>query len=330
MATIRFRSGKYQVQVRRQGHSPLSKSFLLKSDAEAWSRGQEVLLDQGILRDARQLKVYKLSDLIQKYISEELPRKKASTVLIEGVILSALKREPFCQKKLSCLSVRDLNDYRDRRLKLVKPSTLRRELNPLRHLLSVARVSWGIPVPDLFLGLALPPEGKGRQRRLQAGELDQILSEVSPLVQGVVLYALETGARRGEILGAVREDIDIEARLWTIPDSKNGHLRRVPLSLKAVEVLQRTILYPHGSKDKVFPMSPNALRLSFSRALKRAGIKGLTFHDLRHEAISRLFEKGLSVTEVASISGHRDIRMLLRYGHGDKDRILGLLDQAVP
>ena len=203
-------------------------------------------------------------------------------------------------------------------------------MNPLRHLLRVARVSWGIPVPDLFLGLTLPPEGRGRQRRLRVGELDQILSEANPVVSRIVLYALETGARRGEILATLLKDIDLEARLWAIPEAKNGHSRVVPLSLKAVSVLREVLSEGLDNSREVFPISANALKLSFSRAVARAGIRDLTFHDLRHEAISRLFEKGLSVTEVASISGHRDIRMLLRYGHGDKDRILGLLDGPMP
>ena len=319
MATIRERNGKYQVQVRRDGEAPRSKTFNLRSDAQAWARQTEVLLDQGLLKDTRQLKALTLSDLIARYILEVLPKKK---VPHEALMLGVIQRESFSKRKLSGLTKLDLVRYRDRRLLSVKPSTLRRELNPLRHCFKVARSSWGIPVPDLLSGLNLPPEPRGRQRRLLPYEEGRLLNEVSPLLQAIVLFALETGARRGEILSSRWDEIDLDRREWTIHTSKNGDGRVIPLSLQAISVLSNL----DRVSPSVFPLSGNALRLAFTRATKRAGISGLTFHDLRHEAISRLFEKGLSVTEVAGISGHRDIRMLLRYGHSDRARVLKILD----
>ncbi|GGF07586.1 hypothetical protein GCM10007285_39370 [Stappia taiwanensis] len=117
--------------------------------------------------------------------------------------------------------------------------------------------------------------------------------------------------RRGEILGLVWENIDLKARTAAIHQTKNGHARTVPLSAAAVAILNTF----HSRSGAVFPISANALRLSWERVKERAQLRDLRFHDLRHEAVSRFFELGLSVPEVALISGHRDPRMLFRYTH---------------
>ncbi len=120
-----------------------------------------------------------------------------------------------------------------------------------------------------------------------------------------------TGMRRGELLRAQWADIDPQKRILHVPMTKNGHPRTIPLSsaaLKIIDALPR-------NNDRLFALSANAVRLAWGRLAKRAGVVDLHFHDLRHEAISRFFEKGLSVPEVALISGHRDVRMLFRYTH---------------
>ena len=106
-------------------------------------------------------------------------------------------------------------------------------------------------------------------------------------------------------------DIDIEVRWALIRNTKNGSDRTIPLSKAAVAILDGLDM----SRCAPFPLSGNALRQCWTRACERAEIKDLRFHDLRHEAISRLFELGLTVPEVALISGHRDARMLFRYTH---------------
>ena len=118
--------------------------------------------------------------------------------------------------------------------------------------------------------------------------------------------------RRGEILKIKSEDIKGQTLL--IPETKNGYSRTIPLSNRALYILKNT--------DLPFPMTANALRLAFERLKKKGNIKDLHFHDLRHEAISRFFEKGLSIPEVALISGHKDVRMLFRYTHLKAEDIL--------
>jgi integrase len=119
--------------------------------------------------------------------------------------------------------------------------------------------------------------------------------------------------RRGELLGVEWPDIDTERRTLTVTRAKNGDPRTIPLSRKAVDIL--SALKRTDAKQRIFPMSANAVKLAWKRIAQRAQLDDLHLHDLRHEAISRFFEKGLNIAEVALISGHKDPRMLFRYTH---------------
>ncbi len=133
----------------------------------------------------------------------------------------------------------------------------------------------------------------------------------------MIRLAVETGMRRGELLAIRWADVNLPARRLQLRVTKNGRSRTVPLSPAAVQVLAG--LPRRG--DAVIPVTANAFRLAWERLKRRAGVRDLRFHDLRHEAISRFFEKGLSLPEVALISGHRDPRMLLRYTHPRAEEI---------
>ena len=119
--------------------------------------------------------------------------------------------------------------------------------------------------------------------------------------------------RRSEILGLTWDNISLELQLAYLPLTKNGTSREVPLSTKAVQVLSNQ--RARQDTPTPLPVNANAFRLAWERLRKRADLCDLRFHDLRHEAISRFFEMGLSIPEVAVISGHKDARMLFRYTH---------------
>jgi integrase len=133
----------------------------------------------------------------------------------------------------------------------------------------------------------------------------------NPHLRPAILLAIETGLRRGELLGLAWRHIDLGGRTAHIPITKNGKARTIPLTAQAVQILQ-TLSQGSG---KVFPLTPVALRLGWERLRCRAGLPDLRFHDLRHEALSRFAELGLSTVELAAISGHQDLRMLSRYTH---------------
>ena len=139
-----------------------------------------------------------------------------------------------------------------------------------------------------------------------------------PLIWLAVEFAIQTGMRRSEILSLRWDDIDLKGRVATLRDTKNGSKRQVPLTKKATQVL----IELNKNSDHVFQTSDYALRHGWDRLVKRAGISGLRYHDLRREAVSRLFERGLSIAEVASIAGHRDFRMLALYTKLDIAKIL--------
>lgn len=315
MATIRKRGRSWQAQVRRQGHPPITKSFQQKADAELWAKQLEVDLERGDAGIIVQKQTSTpLSDLLFRYQEEITPRKRGATA--ERYRLRILLRHEIAKIPVSKLSSSAIARYRDERLQAVSSSSVRRELVILRHCLEIARKEWEAPLKENPVhNIQVPTDGKARERRLTTEELKSLLEAAdecrNPYVKPVVQFALETGMRRGEILGQVWEKIDLKARTAAIHQTKNGHARTVPLSGAAVAILEA---FEHRS-GLIFPISANALRLSWERMKDRAKLRDLRFHDLRHEAVSRFFELGLSVPEVALISGHRDPRMLFRYTH---------------
>ncbi|MES0055179.1 site-specific integrase [Mesorhizobium sp. M0078] len=118
--------------------------------------------------------------------------------------------------------------------------------------------------------------------------------------------------------------VEVNRRSVVIPQAKNGDSKSIPLTTAAKEILANL---RRDNGPKVFPITPVAFRLAWDRLIVRSGLIDLHFHDLRHEAISRLFEKGLTIPEVGSISGHRDIRMLMRYAHADTKQVRCKLDR---
>jgi integrase len=186
--------------------------------------------------------------------------------------------------------------------------------------INTGRTEWGLEnviKTNPVSMISKPKAPRPRDRRLEAGELERILhfnSCPNPWFKSVIIFAIETGMRRGEILSLTWEHIHLEKRYAHLPDTKNGDSRDVPLSALALELL-RDLPGNISSDQVVFPLHFEALKSSWRRACCRRGISDLRFHDLRHEATSRFFEKGLNVMEVAAITGHKDLRMLQRYTH---------------
>lgn len=329
MATVRKRNGKYQVQVRRQGCKPISKTFLRLDDAKAWARTTEVEADQiGLPVDPRVLAKITVGMILERYRNEIISKKRSRE--IETLIVDAMLRQPWCKRSLAQIDSAIFAEYRDTRLRTVQPCTIKRELGILQHAFDIAAREWSLPLRiNPLKSITKPTISNRRDRRLRNGELDLLLKAAgktrNPFILPVIRFALETGMRRGEILALRVRDVDIERCSAAIRMSKNGHSRTIPLSSLAVAILETTMAVmsekDKADNERVFPITHLALRLAWVRLTKRAKIDDLHFHDLRHEAISRFFEKGLTVPEVASISGHRDIRMLLRYAHADKGKL---------
>ena len=316
MASIRKRGDRWHVQVRKKGHPTVTKTFSEKKHAEVWARRMETLADFndpafGHATDDCPT----LNELLDRYVREVVVHKRGAE--IEQIIIRAFQRQSFCSLPANKVTPALLAAYRDKRLKKVKPATLSRELGVIQHAYRIAMDEWGLPIAKNPLqGLRKPPIRNRRERRLKAGE-EQRLIEASSVFREEVhktlwRFALATGMRRGEIVSIRWEHVEWEERTLRIPMTKNGYARTIPLSNEAVTLLRgRQEREPQSVGP--YAVSTEAVKLAWRRVTKAAGTNDLHFHDLRHEAISRFFEMGLSLPEVALISGHRDPRMLFRY-----------------
>lgn len=320
MAAVRKHRNKWQVRVRRKGHPVLCKSFNQKKDALAWARDQEIALDRGHLFQNKTVAPLLLSDAIERY-KEEVSRVKRGH-RSEAYRLDALKRHPIAAQDMRHILSQTIADYRDARLKQVRPASVRKELYLLSSIFKRSEREWG------YEGLANPiervsiPSGKtNRGGRLDAETKAQLLDALEgcthATLPNIVIVALETGMRRSEILSLTWRNIDFDRRVAYLPHTKNGEARYIPLTERAFTTIKNLA----RDEEKVFPISANAVRLAWERFKKSAGIGHVRFHDLRHEAISTMFEKGLTVPEVASISGHKTPSMLFRYAHADIEAV---------
>jgi integrase len=198
---------------------------------------------------------------------------------------------------------------------------------------------WDLPIPNPIKGIKRMPQSKGRTKRIN-GVTEQLLlgscdTLSLTLLRSIVQFAIQTGMRRGELMGLKWNDIDLPNRRAYLHTTKNGEPRQVPLTQKAIAILQSIIR--DDQEDRVFPMSMNVLRNQYERARTYSAVKwnesganpfdGLRFHDLRHEALSRLSDAGLNVIELSHISGHKTLAMLKRYTHPSHEAIFAKLDK---
>jgi len=319
MGSIRKRNGKFQAQVRREGIKPISKTFHTKKDAEVWIRGIEARIDAGEVNVAMP-KLLTLRDLLVRYADEITPQKKGKQQEFRRI--SRLLKDKISDTKLSKLSSATIAEFRDRRMKDgVRAAQI--DLILIRHAIKIARLEWGVQLPtNPVEGVRIPNGVVRRTRRLESGEYEALSRAATrctnPYIWPCIEIAVETGMRRSEILSLQWDNVDLETRIALLLDTKNGSKRHVPLTTKAVEVLRSLA----QEQKHVFPISDYSVRHGWDRLVKRACITGLRFHDLRHEAVSRFFELGLSVPEVAAISGHKDFRMLSSYTHISAESIL--------
>lgn len=328
MATIRKR-GEYSwhAQVRRHGYPSQTRTFNTKAEAEKWARQVEAELDRGIYIDRSEAEKNTLYAVLERYKNEITPKHRGSST--EKPRIEAIQEHQIAKLKMAALSSRDLAEYRDFRLKKVSGSTVNRELNIISAAINQARKEWGIHTENPIALIKRPSENRARDRRLENDEEERLLAELSPTtrkdngryeeggsrnpwIKPLMQLALETAMRRGELLSLTWDNVDWSRSGVRLPITKNGDARNVPLSTVAVAILHSL---PRSIDGRIFPITEAALKKAFTRACERAKIENLHFHDLRHEATSRLAEKLSNVMELAAVTGHKDLKMLKRYYH---------------
>jgi len=315
MASIYRRRGLWRAQIRRHCHQPLSRTFQLKSHAELWARETERAIELGALSLPIEQRTDTLGDILARYLKEVSPAKRGFDA--ERYRIAKLLRHDLSQKQLSLVTSADISCFRDARLVEVSSGSVRKELQLLSHTIEIAIREWAYQLPSNPVRLVrMPPDVASRERRLEGSEEVRLLEAAGTSrniwLKPFIVFAVETAMRRGEVLALNWSEINRTKSIAQITMSKNGRSRAVPLSSRALTLLSDL---PQSLEGHVFPLSIDSLRSTWRVACKRAEIEDLRVHDLRHEATSRFFERGLSVMEVASITGHRDLRMLARYTH---------------
>ncbi|MEI2636663.1 MAG: site-specific integrase [Methylotenera sp.] len=319
MATItKSNFGSYRTQIRRVGQPSIYKSFKTKAEAEEWCYRIEYELTTGQYINRTEAERITLSELIDRYLCEVSVLKKGHKQEVPRLL--NLKKAIGHYRVLQIQS-KHIAQYRDSRINNGKSSsTILNELSLISQVFDMAIKEWSIPLPSNPCKLIKKPKpAQGRERRLGLDEEHRLISACkatrAPLLHPLVVLALETGMRLGELLSLTWDNVDTAKRVAHLPTTKNGERRTVPLSSKAIMTLSsipRNITSPRvfwtwSAKDGV----ANVWR----RTCNKAKIEDLHFHDLRHEATSRFFEHGLSMMEVACITGHKTLQMLKRYTH---------------
>lgn len=222
----------------------------------------------------------------------------------------------FGDISLSGITTELVSDYRDERLKVVKPATVYQELALMRRMYNVARKEWkwvkDNPVADLSFSVG---NKNARTRWLSPEEEKRLLdSATNPLwLRPLLFLALHTGMRRGEMLDLKWNDLDFSRKLIVIQRSKNGEKRSIPMSMTLCSVFAG--LKIRDISGRVFPIAVRSLREAFSKTLRRAGIEDFRFHDLRHTFATKLVQNGVDIYKVKELLGHKTLAMTMRYSH---------------
>lgn len=315
MATIVRRGEKWRAIVRKRGQKTITKTFIRRAAAERWAREAEVELERTRLTGQH----HQLGALVRRYVTEIGAVKPWARTHKLNLLRFARDADGV---SLAEVTPEWMVAYGRKRT--VSPATLAQDFTYLASVLRTAEAWWGIPVDwaairkgrQMLRQLRLTGKAKERERRPKPGELARIKQKARtsiPLAD-IIDFASITGLRVNEICRIRWDDIDENRRCVLVrarkhPRDKETNDQWVPLlgaSWEAVQAQPKT-------DERIFPYNKESVSTAFQRARNAAGVEGLRFHDLRHDAISSMFERGYAIPEVAMVSGHKDWNQLRRY-----------------
>lgn len=315
MASIQKR-GPYQWQaiIRRKGHPTQTKTFETKAKAEAWVSVVESEMVRNVFVDRSELESTTLGDLLTRYGKEVSVKNKSHRT--EMVTIRRFLRHHLSKRSLASLRNVDFTNYTNERLNEgAANNSVRLELALLSVMFNTACDDWSIPVKNFISKIKIPAPGDARDRRLVDDEEQRLLAAArlsrAPSLALCITLAIETGLRSGNIVKLRWEHIDFEHDTIFVGMTKNGSPITVPLSRAAKVAL---LAYPGlASTGRITRFSGcEGLANAFGVACRRAGIIGLTFHDLRHESASRIAPYVPTVT-LAKLMGWKTISIAMRY-----------------
>jgi integrase len=333
MSTIETRAANdgtisYRAKVRMKGARPRSETFTRKTDARRWAQDTEADIRAGRHFKHSEAERRTVSELIDRYISQVLPRKPKTAPF-------QLRQLVWWRKHLGHLTLAQVTAARivecreellagtTARRRLRAPATVNRYLAVLSHAFSIAVTEWEWLQDNPVLKLKKLREPRGRDRYLSESECERLLracqESTNPYLYLVVVLAISTGMRHGEIITLRRRHVDVRRGRITLEETKNDEPRTVPLTGIAHSLLRKYLRVPRIDTDLLFPgtnpAKPVDLRKSWDNALRKAHISDFRFHDLRHTAASYLALSGASIKDIATILGHKSLAMANRYTH---------------
>lgn len=344
-------SGKYRVQPMTP-NGRISRTFRTRAEAQRYLNKVAYERDMGSWQDPQRAKETTFATLADEYIEKQVPQQKSGG---HNVYVVIRLKEWFGHVTLDQLDARVISDWKHHRLREVSGDTVRKEMSFVSSICNLARREWGYHLPhgnpvDL---VSKPKPSEPRDRRPSPDELARILDDAaSDDLRAIIRLAVATAMRRSELAYFTWGMVDFRTRLVTLPKwlTKNGRVKRVPMSRDA-EYLLHALHEEQGRpvEGRVFHLTPQYITDGFGLARRLAReryereclasnespkpghLKDLRMHDLRHEAISRFAEIGLSVPELQLVSGHRTMSQLARYTHVAPERVrdkLNMLDSS--
>ena len=268
-----------------------------------------------------------LTEIVEgRYFDAVKAKKLTFRELVEKYMQKYQKSRDHCTVKqllpvfgdmfLAAITTEKVSDYREERLKRVKPATVYMELALMRRMFNVAIKEWewlrDNPVSRLSFAVG---NQNARDRWLTDEEEQGLLACTAShsWLKNLTVFALHTGMRRGEILNLKWQDVDFKRRIVTVVKSKNGEKRAIPMTGTLHDVLKSmTVRHISG---RVFPVSKGSLYYAFNCATSKAGVKNFRFHDLRHTFATRLVQRSIDLYRVKELLGHKSIAMTMRYAH---------------
>ena len=331
MAYIRERAGRggrpaYCVYVRLRGYPPQTATFVRKTDARRWAQQTEAAIREGRHFKSIEAKGHSLAELIHRYLQGVASRLKTADDRRAHLEWWKAEIGDYVLADITPALIVNMRDKLRRghtRRGQRSASTVNRYLAALSHVFTMAVREWQWADDNPFRKVSILKEPSGRTRFLDDEERARLLTACkahSLELYTIVVLALSTGARRGEILSLHWKDVDLTRRTIVLRQTKNGEQRALPLQghalslvcdMSRVRRIDTDLLFP-GKRD---PSKPLAIGNIFTAAARRANIKNFHFHDLRHSAASYLAMNGASTAEIAAVLGHKTLQMVKRYAH---------------
>lgn len=317
---------QYEARIRIKGFPGRSATFETRVEAIAWAAPIEAEIRAGRYVDRRPQERMSLSDALDRYLKTISCGKRSAPS--ETYRIRKWQANSIASRPLSSLRGSDFARYRDDRLVAgVSSATVRLELALVGHLFEICRKEWGMEsLSNPVRNIRLPPTSTERERRLNPGEYETILKAIratsrKPWLAAAFTLAIETALRQSVLVQMRWSWVDLDARLLRIPrefrDQENkGVPTTLPLWDPAIAVLRSLPRCEHD--DRVLQFTAVALRLAWNQVRQSpdgAPFRDLRWHDLRHEAASRLTEQGMHTLEIRAITGHKSMQMLARYTH---------------